>query len=108
MKSYAEILNDAETLVQDAGVDPGTPGANTVFATAELDALMPFALTRISQFKPWQIKTTKSTVADTRDITLTTGDKWRKLGIEKLEYEKDKDPRQFRGYTQFASVISIK
>ena len=107
-KLYSEILDDAEMLVQDAGIDPSAPGANSVFATAELDALIPFALTRISQFKPWQIKTTKSTVADTRDITLTTGDKWRFLGIEKLEYEVDKDPRRFRGLTRFASVISIK
>ena len=108
MKTYAEILNDVETLVQDAGIDPSPPSANSVFATAELDALMPFALTRISQFKPWQKKTTKSTVADTRDITLTTGDKWRLLGIEKLEYAVDKDPRKFRGSTRFADVISIK
>ena len=107
-KSYSDIINDAEMLVQDAGLDPSTPGANSVFATAELDAFVPFALTRLSQFRPWEIKTTKSTVADSRDITLTTGDKWRYLGIEKLEYEVDKDPRRFRNFTRFASVLSIK
>ncbi len=108
MKTYSEILDDVETLLQDAGVDPSPPSANSVFATAELDSLMPSALSRISQFKPWQIKTTKSTVADTRDITLTTGDKWRLLGILKLEYLTAKDPPVYRNYTRFGDVISIK
>ncbi len=109
MKSYSEILDDAEMLVQDAGIDPSPPGANSVFATAELDALMPSALTRISYFKPWTKKTTKSTVADTRDITLTTGDKWRLLGIKKAQYEVDKDPPRDRGVSPiFDSVVSIK
>ena len=108
-KSYSEIINDAEMLVQDAGIDPSAPGANSVFATAELDALVPFALTRISQFKPWTKKTTKSTVAATRDITLTTGDKWRLLGIKKVEYEVDKDPPREHGVSPiFDSVISLK
>ena len=107
MKTYAEILNDCETLVQDAGVDPSGV-ANQVFATAELDALIPDALSRISQFKPWQVKTTKSTVADTRDITLTTGDKWRLLGIEKLEYLTGKNPPVYRNHSRFGDVVSIK
>jgi len=108
MKTYAEIINDCETLVQDAGIDPSTPGANAVFATAELDALMPSALTRISQFKPWEIKTTKSTVADTRDITLTTGDKWRLLGIPKVEYLTAQNPPVYRNVSRFGDVVSIK
>ena len=108
VKLYSEILDDVETLLQDAGVDPSPPSANSVFATAELDSLMPSGLVRISQFKSWQKKTTKSTVADSRDIALTTGDKWRLLGIEKLEYEVDKNPRKFRGYSQFGDVVSIK
>ena len=107
-KSYSEILDDCETLLQDAGVDPSPPSANSVFATAEFDSLMPSALVRISQFKPWQKKTTKSTVADTRDITITTGDKWRLLGIEKLEYLTAKDPPVYRNYTRFGDVLSIK
>ena len=107
-KSYSEILDDAEMLVQDAGIDP-SGSANQVFATAELDSLMPAALTRISYFKPWTKKTTKSTVADTRDITLTTGDKWRLLGIKKVEYEVDKDPPREHGASPpFDSVVSIK
>ena len=109
MKSYSEILDDVETLLQDAGVDPSPPSANSVFSTAELDSLMPSALVRISQFKPWQKKTTKSTVADTRDITLTTGDKWRLLGIEKVEYLTAKNPPVYRQVSPaFDSVVSIK
>lgn len=107
MKTYAEIINDCETLAQDAGVDPSGV-ANQVFATAELDSFMPAALSRISYLgKPWQIKTTKATVADTRDITLTTGDKWRLLGILKLEYLTDQDPPVYRGLTRFGDVVSI-
>ena len=107
-KTYSEILDDCETILQDAGVDPSPPSANSVFATAELDSLMPSALARISFFKPWQKKTTKSTVADTRDITLTTGDKWRLLGIEKLEYLTAKNPPVYRNYNRFGDVVSIK
>ena len=105
-KAYTAIMDDVEAYAQDGGIDPGGAAAQ-VFSTAELDLLMPSALVRISQFKPWQKKTTKSTVADTRDITLTTGDKWRLLSIEKLEYEVDEDPREFRNYTRFGDVISI-
>ncbi len=116
MKSYAQILDDIETLMQDAGVDPEGAGANSVFGVAELDALMPMALVTVSQYKPWQYKRTKTTVADSYDLTLTTGDKWRLLtgsgykgtGIVKAEYEVDEDPRQFRGLTKFGDVISLE
>lgn len=107
-KLYAGIIDDAETLVQDSGKDPSSPGAQTVFATNEVESLLPAALAKISQYKPWQIKTTKSTVASTRDITLTTGDKWRLLGIEKLEYLTGKDPQRFRNYSRFGDVVSVK
>jgi len=110
MKTYAEILDDCEALVQDAGIDTCSPGANTVFATAEFDALMPSALTRISQFQPWQIKTTKtSSATTTRELTLTTGDKWRLLGILKAESPVDQDPRKFRGVSKpFDSVVTVE
>ena len=108
-KLYADIINDAETLVQDAGIDTGSAGANAVFATAELDALIPSALSRISYLgKPWQVKTTKSTVASTRDITLTTGDKWRLLGIDKVEYLTAQEPPVYRNVSRFGDVVSIK
>ncbi len=106
-KSYSEIIDDAEALGQDAGIDPGG-AANQVFATDELDSFMPAALAKISQYKPWQVKTTKSTVAAIRDITLTTGDKWRLLGIEKLEYLVDQEPPVYRNYSRFGDVLSIK
>ncbi len=105
-KLYADIINDTEAYAQDGGIDPSGV-ANQVFSTAELDLLMPAVLSRISQFKPWQIKTTKSTVADTRDITLTTGDKWRLLGILKLEYLTAQDPPVYRNHTRFGDVVSI-
>ncbi len=106
-KLYTEIMDDVEAYAQDGGIDP-SGAAQQVFSTAELDLLMPSALVRISQFKPWQVKTTKSTVADTRDITLTSGDKWRELGIEKLEYAVDKNPPVYRNHSRFGDVISIK
>lgn len=114
-KVYADIINDCETLVQDAGVDP-SGSANQVFATAELDSFMPEGLLAVSRASPWEKKLTKTTTASSYDITLTTGDKWRLLigsgykgtGIQKIEYLVDKNPRQFRGLTRFADIITLE
>ena len=114
-KTYAQILDDALNMVQDAGKDPGTPGTNSVFAAAELDSLMPMSLTTISQFKPWEVKLTKTTTANSYDLTLTAGDKWRLMegsgykgtGIRKAEYLVDQNPRRFRGLTKFGDILSL-
>jgi len=98
-KTYATILDDTESLVQD--------GSNTIFTTAELDVLMPAGLVRMSQAKPWQYKLTKTTTADSRDVTLTASDKWRLLGVEKLEYLVDQNPPVYRGFTRFGDVVTI-
>src|SRR3990172_4268663 len=107
MKTYANLLDDVEASVQDGGIDPGG-SANQVFATAEIDAIMPLGLLAISNASPWQYKLTKTTTADSYDVTLTTGDKWRLLGIARLEYEVDKDPRQFRNFSRFGDVVTMK
>ena len=106
-RSWSAIRDDIETLLQDAGVDPSPAAANSIFATAEIDALIPNALIRLSLSIPWQVKVTKTTVADTRDITLSTGDKWRLIEIVKVEYPVDEDPREFRNVTQFGDTASL-
>jgi len=108
-KAYSAIRDDIETLLQDAGIDPSPAAANSIFATAELDVLIPNALIYLSQHAyPWEYKLTKTTTDSSRDITLTTGDKWRLLGIKKLEYIVDQDPREFRNHSKFGDVVTIK
>ncbi len=107
-KTWSLIRDDIENILQNAGIDPSSAGANLEFATAEIDALVPNALISLSHASPWQVKMTKSTVADTRDITLSAGDKWREIGIQKLEYLTAKDPPVYRNYSRFGDVVSIK
>lgn len=98
-RAYSAIRTDISSFLQDS--------SNAVFSTAELDTYIPNALIRLSHSIPWQYKVTKTTTADSYDITLSAGDKWRLTGIEKLEYLVDKNPRRFRGFTRFADVVSI-
>lgn len=108
MKVYTTIVNDAEALLQDSG--------NVVFAAAEFDTIFPDGLIAVSRGKPWQYKLTKAVTADSYDMTLTDGDKWRLLegtgykqtGIEKIEYLVDQSPREFRGLERFGSTISLE
>ncbi len=107
-KTYAQIVDDAEALLQDS--------ANAVFAATEFDSIMTEALVAISQFKPWQYRLTKTTTTDSYDIELTLGDKWRLLegsgykgtGIVKAEYLVDQNPRKFRGLTIFANTLTLE
>jgi len=107
-KTYAQIVAGASARVQDSG--------NAVFATTEFDTLMPSGLTRVSQAIPWEYRLTKQTVASTRNITLTSGDKWRLLpnsgykgtGIDRLEYTVDQYPPNNRGLTRFGDIITIE
>ena len=107
-KAYSAIVDDAEALLQDS--------ANAVFATTEFDTIMNEALAAISMFNPWEYKLTKTTTADSYDITLSAGDKWRLLkgsgykgtGIVKAEYTVDQNPRRFRGLTRFGDVLSLE
>lgn len=108
MKAYSTIVNDAEAILQDS--------TNTIFSASEFDTIMPDGLIAISRGKSWQYKLTKTTTANSYDITLTSGDKWRLLegtgykqtGINYIEYLVDQSPRQFRGLTRFGDTITLE
>ena len=114
-KSYANIVDDVEAFAQDGGIDPGG-SANQVFATAELDILMPGGLLAVSQSRPWQPpRITKTTTADSYDIALSAGDRWREertksydsTGILKAEYLVDKNPPRDRGVSRYGNTLSL-
>lgn len=105
-KSYTTIVDDVETRLQDAGIDPGGV-ANQVFAAAEIQALIPEALAFVSRYKPWEYKVTKTTSTTSRDLALSTGDKWRLIDVVKAEYEVDQDPREFRNVSRWGDTLTL-
>src|SRR3972149_5250595 len=106
-KTWSQIIDDIEARLQDGGIDPGG-NASQVFSQVEIESHIFGGLVAVSFAKPWEYKLTKTTTTSSRDITLTSGDKWRLLSIDKLEYLVDQDPRQFRNFTKFGDVISME
>jgi hypothetical protein len=104
-RTFSEIIDLAETYLQDAGLDPDG-SANQVFSAAELGAFLPGCLTEISRYRPYEVKETV-TAAGSKNINIS-GIKIGLLRIEAVEYPAGQDPPQFRNWTQFGDIITLK
>jgi len=104
-KTYAEILALISVILQDSTTS-GQDASNALFPTAELDLVIPDALTEYSRYSARQVKHTL-TAAASKDLTITDEVKRDLLWIEALEYEVDEDPKQFRNFSRFGDVLAI-
>jgi len=106
-KTYSTIVDDVETILQDAGLDPGGV-ANSTYNATEIQALLPDSLAFVSRHKPWEYKLTKAIASTAREISLSNGDKWRLIKVLKAEYPVDQDPRKFRNVDRFADELTVR
>ncbi len=110
-RTYSEIRDLVLQTLIDAGIDPGG-SANEVFATAELDAFIPDAVTEVSRYRPRMVKDTSLTAtANLWNVTLSSEIRRNLIRIVALEYnaQSGQDPtRCRRNFTQFASRAEVE
>jgi hypothetical protein len=103
-KTYAQILADASSYAQDSG--------NAIFTTTELGLVIPNVLSRISRFSPWRpneidSRASSSQSITAKDIILTSGDLWRLMRVNKVEYPIDQNPLVFRSFSRNGKVVTM-
>jgi hypothetical protein len=109
MKTFTEVVDAIETLLQDAGIDPGG-SANQVFAAAEIENFMPEGITKVSRARPYQEKHTLTTDGTTRNLTLTAAEKKDLLEIpqyEGLEYPVSQYYQSFHNHKRFGDTLTM-
>jgi len=77
-KTYAALQVEISAALQDT--------TNLTYTTAILDALMPRALVKVSEFVPRPSKETIATTSSSKEMTLTAGLKYGLIAVEKVEY----------------------
>lgn len=91
MRTYDEVRDLIEQTLEDT--------SNAIWIATELDALILLALTKISFYRPREVKLTMTTAAS-KKLTLSAENKRKLLWINELEYKVDEDPEQFRNWIQ--------
>jgi hypothetical protein len=99
-RTYSQIIELASQILQDSG--------NSVYSTTELDLYLPQVINEISRSIPNEIKITKTTDGTTRNLTLTSGDKWRLVNLICAEYIVDRYPKNLRNIKRFGNTVELQ
>lgn len=104
--TYSELRDKIESDLGDS--------SNAIWTTAVLDNIISDGLTFIARYVPWETSVLKSLAASSRELTLTAGDKWKAIemsgpeGYYAVEYEVDKDPKQYRNFVRRGDTLTLK
>jgi hypothetical protein len=99
-RTYSQIIELASQILQDSG--------NAVYSTTELDLYLPQVISEISRSIPNEIKITKTTDGTTRNLTLTSGDKWKLVNLICAEYIVDRYPKNLRNIKRFGNTVELQ
>jgi hypothetical protein len=106
-RTYSEMVDLIESILIDGGIDPDA-STNEVFATAEIDAVIPMCLVEVSKSRPYQVKYPLNTLAS-KEIAMTDSMKWKLLRIRPyIEYPTLQEPQRFHNITRFADTLRIE
>jgi len=71
----------------------------------ELDLYINDCLAEIAEYKPYEVKETLTTTADSRELDLSVIDDL--VEVKKVEYPVDEQPRQFRNFSVWGDILRM-
>jgi len=98
VKTRAEVVDEVEALLQDTG--------NAIWTAAEIGTVLDRCLIEIARYRPYMVKETLTTTADSRDLDISSITDL--VGIEKLEYKVDKYPQQWHNWDLFGDTLTMR
>lgn len=72
----------------------------------ELDLYIDDCLAEIAEYKPYQVKETLTTTADSRELDLSEIDDL--VEVKKVEYPVDEQPRSFRNFSVWGNTLRME
>lgn len=97
-KTRAEVINQAELILQDSG--------NAIFAAADLGTFLDDALSEVSEFVPLMVKETAHAQNGSLEVDISSITDL--VRVDKVEWPIDQIPKQYRNFRVWGDYLSLE